>query len=288
MDNTITSDTGTGTTPKQFLQLLTRFAVPRVRSTEIHNRRTMDTRDRICGYSVMSYMQQGTSLVRIGDAEYNAGPGQLILIPEYTRHDHVIEDPHMCTFLWWHFNYRLANEVDLVKLLRMPVVTTVKDRDAFEKLFLEFYELAHSTPLELATQLRAQAKSLEVMAQAIEEIFGSEFIQQLRLDVPNNFLSMFADITRAPASHRDLRALEENYHLSRTYITNRFKHYFGVTPVRLSSHLLVEQANVMLSANKYRIVEIAERLGFGDVSSFSRFYRRETGMPPSSRAMEPH
>ncbi len=62
----------------------------------------------------------------------------------------------------------------------------------------------------------------------------------------------------------------------------QFKHDVGTTPLAYISALRLERAKRLLLSSKLPVEEIAQRVGFDDAAYFSRFFRRNTGRPPTS------
>ena len=70
----------------------------------IHERTHMDTRDRTLPCYIMSYMKEGSSVVRYADTELTAHEGDVLIVPPHLCHSHYIREPKRSIFLWWHFN----------------------------------------------------------------------------------------------------------------------------------------------------------------------------------------
>jgi AraC-like DNA-binding protein len=62
----------------------------------------------------------------------------------------------------------------------------------------------------------------------------------------------------------------------------QFKHDAGTTPLAYISELRLERAKRLLLSSKLPVEVIAQRVGFDDAAYFSRFFRRNTGRPPTS------
>ncbi|GFI50751.1 HTH-type transcriptional activator RhaR [Lachnospiraceae bacterium] len=78
-----------------------------------------------------------------------------------------------------------------------------------------------------------------------------------------------------------LKKLGEKYHMNPTYISNKFKEYFGVSPIVLQRNMLFEMAKDYLVSSSININEIADRLKFRDHAVFTRFFSERAGMSPT-------
>lgn len=69
--------------------------------------------------------------------------------------------------------------------------------------------------------------------------------------------------------------------LSRYHFARVFKQTFGVPPRRYHMLRRMELASNLLLQSTLPVTQIALRVGFGETSSFTRAYRRYTGLTPS-------
>ncbi len=70
--------------------------------------------------------------------------------------------------------------------------------------------------------------------------------------------------------------------MSRFHFCRRFRARFGRSPMRFLTELKIEKAKQLLLKEEMHISQVAERAGFADPSSFSKIFRRATGLSPSS------
>lgn len=80
----------------------------------------------------------------------------------------------------------------------------------------------------------------------------------------------------------DLKNISQNSGLSKFHYIRVFKEIFGITPTAYISHLRVKKANGLILRSNKDLGEIAIELGFSELSAFTRFYKRLTGITPSS------
>lgn len=99
-------------------------------------------------------------------------------------------------------------------------------------------------------------------------------------DIPNVFIEIFNDISRNPSADITLGKLAKKYHMNATYISNKFKEYFGVAPIILQKNMLFERAKDCLVSSSMSINEIADELKFSDHAVFTRFFTERAGISP--------
>ena len=248
----------------------------------VEKRTEMKSIDRLFGFYVMSYIQEGAAKAVVNGELLDQPAGTVLLVPANVKHSHFIpEGSAPTTFLWWHFNIT-ASAIDIMKYVPFPIILELKDRQTFEKLFFEYMAICQDK-LTLPALVRRKAKEFEIMAFLFEDILDTEHGTDSTLDeIPDEFFQMMQDIIEHPERNASLQELSERYHLHATYISNRFKKIFGVTPMRLHNRVLIEHIKTELSnAASPQITLLAKQFGFRDISSFTHFFTSHAGCSPT-------
>lgn len=83
--------------------------------------------------------------------------------------------------------------------------------------------------------------------------------------------------------HRNITICEiaNMLNISDRYLYNLFIEHEGTAPKKYLNKLRLDRACIMLREGKYSITEIAVSIGFGDVLTFSRFFKKSIGILPS-------
>ncbi len=79
-----------------------------------------------------------------------------------------------------------------------------------------------------------------------------------------------------------VEAVARRVGISQRHFKRRFKQATGDTPLSYLQHLRIESAKKRLETTQENIGEITLRIGYEDVNSFRRLFRRVTGMSPRS------
>ncbi len=244
----------------------------------IHVRKNMRTMNRKLPYYVMSYLQAGVAVLEIGGERYELDEGSIVLIPRDTLHSHYKIDAESSTFLWWHFNCTLFDKVDILQLLNFPLVSTLKNRTEFEHIFYRFANADRSRN-PISRRLLKKASSLELLAFMIDDLAGGNDLQY-NAQIPNEFWQIFHIVNSLKKI--SLEDLGEQFSLNSTYVSNRFKYYFGVSPIEMHNEFLLRYAMNALASTDTPIREIAEQLGYVDISGFTHFFQKRAGISPSA------
>jgi AraC-like DNA-binding protein len=85
----------------------------------------------------------------------------------------------------------------------------------------------------------------------------------------------------ASARNVTLDEVAEHAALSRFHLTRSFAAVHGVPPLTYHRGLRLEEAALLLAGDSSSATEIAERLGYGSLSAFTRAFRQHFGVPPS-------
>ena len=195
--------------------------------------------DRRMPFCVMSYLKRGEALLRIQGKEYQCRGGDAIFVPPNIKHDHVKTSKEETEFLWWHFNFRTAYNIDVLSFVKLPYKVHMENSNEFEQKFFDYME-AIQNEKTIADMIYKNAKALEVLACIFDSFLKSEKTQPAP-DIPEVFMDIFDDISRMPTAGMNLKTLAEKYHMNPTYISNKFKEYFGISPIFLQRNMLLRR-----------------------------------------------
>ena len=72
-----------------------------------------------------------------------------------------------------------------------------------------------------------------------------------------------------------------HFHLSTRTLIRRFKKNVGITPIEYIQRVRLEQAKRILESERINVSVVAQKVGYEDISSFSRIFKRSTGLSPA-------
>jgi transcriptional regulator GlxA family with amidase domain len=75
-------------------------------------------------------------------------------------------------------------------------------------------------------------------------------------------------------------ALAHQLKVSQSTLIRRFKRVTGMSPQMVLQDLRVRRAQQWLATSDLTVEEIVERVGYADVSSFTRLFQHRTGLSP--------
>lgn len=137
----------------------------------------------------------------------------------------------------------------------------------------------------------------------VERYCGPDLARELArafvIDVRNDLQSIYAGLP-AHSYHQDaqvhtvqawihehfheatsLTQLAEMVHISPRQLQRRFTGALGEPPLQYLQRVRIEAARKMLERGSANLAKLSEQVGYQDVSSFSRLFKRHTGLSPS-------
>jgi AraC-like DNA-binding protein len=91
-----------------------------------------------------------------------------------------------------------------------------------------------------------------------------------------------ATLHERPAHAFGLEELAREAGLSRSMLVERFVHFVGMPPMQYLTQWRMQLAAERLRSTTEGMAEIAERVGYGSESAFSRAFKRLVGVAPQS------
>ena len=135
------------------------------------------------------------------------------------------------------------------------------------------------------------ARGEDAFPRAVDDLVRSALLYLLRLH-PDRFpvdnegnaaliTAVRRTIEQQLCDELSLAALGQQFHLNPYYLAHRFKAVTGYSIKYYQLRCRVAAARALLESTELRVSEICERVGFSDVSSLSRYFRREVGLTPT-------
>jgi AraC-like DNA-binding protein len=223
------------------------------------------------------YVLSGKALYRIEDRHYETNKGDLIL--HYPNEDHevqTLEDhPYVCVSIVFHFGQRIFPLEDMLnKKHYIGNFENMRLETALTNLAADYHQ-----PHKLL-RLRAQATLMEVIYTVLEK-HQEESLESLAILNPQKvhaniilLKNYMMEHFRKEITYEDLMELT---YWSKNYINRRFKHIYGITPMQYQIQLRVEEAKKLAIQSNMTYSEIAQNVGYSDVHSFGKMFKRKTG-----------
>jgi AraC-like DNA-binding protein len=138
--------------------------------------------------------------------------------------------------------------------------------------------------LETAAELSGWEQPHEIILRNLFENFIQRLLRQTmrqaRPLVPAPLLAVRAHIEEHFAEKLRLPALARRAGWSPSHLCTEFKRHFGVPLIQYAMQLRMNHAVYLLRDQNRRVGEIGERVGYPDLYTFSKMFKRHSGVGP--------
>ena len=240
------------------------------------------------------YVTEGYATVSIGNQEHTLTPGNMYIIPAFTRHS----DSCDCRFCHYyvHIYEEATSEDSLIGRYDFPfeIDGLPLDRTLFEALCEHNSSMALKAPdpriYDNKTSLidcvrlnreRPVWDRLESMG-IIYQLLG-RFIKEAvsKYDYMDQRIREAITMMTSARSHTPtVKNLSKAVRMTPDHFISLFKKEAGCTPAQFAIERKMTQAMLMLASEPMIIKEVAYTLGYDNLSYFTRLFRRHTGLTP--------
>ena len=214
-------------------------------------------------YIEMIYFLEGKAGLNVAGTRLNASMYDTLVYPAFCEHEDGKNFEMDCEIIcFW---------VDIPELvLEKPILMHERNRTVRE-LFLMIYEEQHREhPLACLTEHAIRMLLMSVLRDQSEMPDVEQFLGKI---IPY--------IERHYQNRITLEDLADRVHISKSYLTRRFRQYTGTTIITYLNKRRIEAAKVLLIETDCSAAEIAWQVGFESPKYFHRVFKKETAMSPS-------
>lgn len=249
------------------------------------------------------YIKSGSCCVKVEDREYVGVPGDFFLFRPRVVHQITVEPGEMIKKIYFHFdaehlpdskevpvNYCLENEVppEQRHLFREDVLSQnmplIADRIHLSNLNLPEWLMAkviflHTQSDDFLSNLEKKQLFLQLLSQLLREFQLVGASKQWKNDDVVKTAKMYLD--NHLSQNIRLEELAELCGLNKAYMITVFKKNYGITPYQYHLRERIKQAQYLLRFTNRNVSEVAELMGFENLSSFINAFKRISGITPS-------
>lgn len=226
--------------------------------------------------NLLLYCVDGIGRLRIGEARYPVGAGDLILLPQGVAHSYTAARNQPWTLYWVHF------------------------QGVSTRIFMEYLGYRERRPVVRAGLAPALAANFHSLLSVGKTGYSSGAFINAANQLRHLFTQFALEANREQASHAaglDLEAIQtymqENIHqgldlddlaavahLSKYHFSGRYKALTGYSPIKHFLHMKIEYACQLLDSSDLSVKAIAGAVGYDDPLYFSRLFRKTMGLSP--------
>jgi AraC-like DNA-binding protein len=251
-------------------------------------------------YSRIYLVTEGFGLIKHHGQTFELRPGNLYLIPCFTKVDMLCPDSFCHYYI--HFTTRIETGLDILSIFQCHYQAEAQRHNIgysiFERLLelnphRELFEYDARKPIYQKvldrTHLLDQKKPPQNLLEtnALLRILLSAFFSDY--DHPQTYNTLHG-LTRF---QHVLAYIRENLHhpltiqvladiakLNPTYFSNLFSQCMGLSPIQYINKRRVEEAQQLLLSTDQTLYQIARQVGFTDEYYFSRVFKKTVGIAP--------
>jgi len=161
--------------------------------------------------------------------------------------------------------------VDIPELVLDKIILMHEHNRNIRDLFLFIYNEQHrENAMPYMVENAVKLLLMAILRDQSELPEGEQFLNQIIQYIDRHYNEKIT-----------LDQLSQRIHISKSYLTRRFRQYTGETVVNYINKLRVQYAREMLINTDRNMAEIAWEVGFESPKYFHRVFKRETGESPA-------
>lgn len=248
------------------------------------------------------YVKEGKATIVIEDTSYITQPGDLFIIRPKQTHSitpfpgEALVQPHI------HFDLEYYSDAAEVPVCYDPLSKIPKEAmryfrrdilDEFISPFPSLIRLRNPSTIELMLVdiiSASKVSGTDIAALNMKSLFLRLFyhlllelhFQQNSPDARSACLPrILAYLEHNIDRHITLDEIANTFHISKSYLIHIFQDAHGTSPIQYHKKLRITRAKHLLHFTNMSVTDIASLLGFDDIHSFSRTFKRIEGISPS-------
>ena len=253
-------------------------------------------KDIVSPFTRIYYVTEGTATVTIGDTEHQLSPGNMYIIPAFTRHSdscgsrfchyyvHVYEEGAGADSLIdkYDFPFGIKGEPLDAALFRSlcdhnaSMALKAPDPRIYDNKtsLIDCVRLNRQRPVW--DRLESMGIICRMLGRFMKEAVPKYDSKDARIREAIDLIG--ADTSVAPRIDTLARAVR----MTSDHFIRLFKKEMGCTPAQFIIERKMTQAMLLLSAEPMMTKEVAYTLGYDNLSYFSRLFKRHTGLTPGA------
>lgn len=222
------------------------------------------------------YVWSGEGMMTLHGCEFALSKGSCFLFRAGDRTFAAQNPKNPLTVTFLHFSLREEKHAELPGPYRV-----IRDTFLFETLLNRFVESRIAGGPDSDTEARLLA-ALMLLQLLREERFEPASQTEPGLQLASVIQDVAHLIRQNPGRPHTIESLAESARLSPRYFSLKFRQVMGITLETYLIRTKMERAEHLLRYSGMNVSEVAEALGFKDLSFFSRQFKQTRGKKPSA------
>lgn len=215
----------------------------------------------------MELVTEGKLVVRTDQRSHRLSSGEAVLVPPRTMHQFVYDDPRA---EWMSFSFGVEGRIEadgLHRLSRCPFLSGVT------RTISSLIPDANFPDDHVRTAIAAQLVSvLSYVYAPTREDDGNRFNPLVQ--------NVLAFVRSRNGRNTSVQEVADHLGYTANHVSAQFRSLVGESLKHFLDRQRAQKARSLLLYTNLSVTQIAETLGFNDIFSFSRHFRRMTGRSP--------
>lgn len=233
------------------------------------------------------YLLEGERHYFINDKTYSIKKGDLVLVNSQYLHKTIDVGSPKHKRIILHFDDNFLSSpgnihIEIVKKVfdkNFVLRLTVYEQDIVEGYLSSMLDEAASQKTGFQMQLQSLLSQLLVFTERVIETSSPMNFDYLS-PTHRKVSEIVKFINQNYREHISLDYISDKFFLSRYHLSHIFKSATGFTFVEYLNNVRIKEAQVLLKDDNQKIIDIAQNVGFGNLSHFGRVFKATTGISP--------
>lgn len=211
-------------------------------------------------YWLLHYVVSGKGIFRIEDREYIVTAGNIFVIPPFVETYYEADRDEPWEYIWVGFTKSNGINIDFEDVMNIPYAHRIfEDMKKCSALGTGRTEFLCGKIWQLISLIYDKQNEPVTYIDKALNIINSEYMSDI-----------------------SVQSVADRTGLERTYFSNLFKTKVGMSPKQYLLKTRMEQANVFLKDYGYNVSLTATSVGYNDIYTFSKAFKKYFGVSPSN------
>lgn len=201
--------------------------------------------------------------------------GDIVFLPKNSVYKTVFFKTDPCSAGTWLINFQLAGPDGGQFTFSDNVFCITNDATGYFFDIFKSVERAYNEPIMSFPHIKSL---VYMMLSRLAECVRSE---KLSNSAYEKIMPGILYLENDASQDKSIDEIADFCNVSATYFRRLFKEYRGCSPIEFRINRKIDRARLLLETGMLGVGEIAQELGFSDVSYFSRIFKKKTGINPS-------
>jgi AraC-like DNA-binding protein len=233
------------------------------------------------------YLSSGQRYLFINDRTFKINEGDLILIHPNVLHKATSNEVLNCEGILLYFDETYLSPNQSIRLILAPlfknetllISLSLNERAYIDELFSKMLQEYQMKTTEF--MLVMQAFFLQLLVFLYRNIKDQQVTPFKHPSPIHEKVSEIASyINQHYSEELSLNSLASHFYISPNYLCKVFKEVTNFTLIEYLNNVRVKEGKRLLMESTVKVVEIAEKVGFGSITNFGRVFKEITGHAP--------